>query len=108
MIETILGILIVLLSIAGTVGLIKWTVLKFVCPEEEKNRIYAVLLKGDNADIELQMAMDTVEWEPSLKNAKLFAVDCGLTDIAAKQCSVLCRGTQFTFLTNRELADRLS
>lgn len=103
----IFGVIIVLLSVAGAVSLIKWAALMLLSPQNDKNRVYAVLLSGDNADIELQMALDLAEWEPMLKKGKLYAVDCGLEEMQATVCAKICKGTGFKFLTKKELSDKL-
>lgn len=107
MIETVLGIIVVLLSLCGAVGLVKWAALCIAAPKSGKTRIYAVLLKGENADIELQMAMETVDWEISLRGAEKYAVDCGLDEVTREVCAKLCKGTHFTFLKAEEMGDKM-
>lgn len=102
MMDIIFGVLVVLLSVAGAVSLIKWAALKLLSPVKNSSRVYAVLLSGENADIELQMAMDLAEWEPILKRGKLYAVDCGLNEAEAVQCAKICNGTGFEFITSGE------
>lgn len=106
MIEIVLGVTVVLLSVAGAVSLIKWAAMKLLSPNAKDKRVYAVLLSGDNADIELQMAIDLAEWAPVLKKGTLYAVDCGLEEIQAVTCARICKGTGFKFLTKRELSDK--
>ena len=105
--EIIFGVVVVLLSVAGAVSLIRWAAMKLLAPNNKHRRIYAVMLSGENADIELQMAIDLAEWMPILKKGTLYAVDCGLEEKQAVSCARLCKGTEFRFLTKRELSDKL-
>ena len=107
MMEIIFGVTVVLLSVAGAVSLIKWAAMKLLTPHNKDGRVYAVLLSGENADIELQMAIDLAEWVPIFKKGMLYAVDCGLEETQAVSCARLCKGTEFRFLTKRELSDKL-
>lgn len=105
--EIIFGVTVVLLSVAGAVSLIRWAAMKLLTPSDKMGRVYAVMLSGDNADLELQMAIDLAEWMPILKKGVLYAVDCGLEEKQAVSCARLCKGTEFRFLTKRELSDKL-
>ena len=105
--EIIFGVTVVLLSVAGAVSLIRWAAMKLLTPSDKNGRVYAVLLSGDNADIELQMAIDLAEWLPIFKKGILCAVDCGLEKEQAVSCARLCKGTEFRFITKRELSDKL-
>lgn len=106
MIETLLIVVLALLALFGVVGLIKSAALSIAAPKNNKSRVYAVLLKGENADIELQMAMDAVEWDSVLGNSTKYAIDCGLNDVERELCAKLCKGTDFVFVSAMEMADK--
>lgn len=106
MIETLLIVVLALLALFGVVGLIKLAALSIAAPKNNKTRIYAVLLKSENADIELQMAMDAVEWDSALGNSTKYAIDCGLNDVERELCAKLCKGTDFMFVSALEMADK--
>ncbi len=103
--EIIFGVIVVLLSVSGAVALIKWTAMQLLRPSDKSTRVYAVLLQGENADIELQTAIDAVEWDSFLKEAKLYAVDCGLSMQKSYECQKMCEMTHFKFMTTKEFSN---
>ena len=105
--EVVLGIIAVLLSVLGAAAVIRWAALSIAAPRKGNTRIYAVRLKGENADIEIKMAIDTAEWNSALKGAEKFAIDCGLEDETREICERLCKGTDFMFLNAFEMGDRM-
>lgn len=106
MMETVFGIILAILSLYGLVGLIRLAALKIAAPKSGESRMYMVMLKGENADIELQMAMDTCDWDIALIGAEKYAVDCGLDSATKEICSKLCKGTEFVFLNHLEMSDK--
>lgn len=108
MIETIAGIFVVLFCVLGVVGAIKWLMLRVAAPCSDDKRIYAVLLTGDSADIELQMAVDTVNWDSGLLNARAYAIDCGISKECYTACFNLCKSTRFRLVTVEEFERILS
>ena len=105
MLEIAAGLLIALLCVAGTASIIKWIALKMSAPVSEDDRIYAVLLFGSGADIKLQMAMETLEWDSALHNAKAYAVDCGMDDVLAEYCEGLCENSRFRFVSAEQFSE---
>ena len=100
MTETIFGILAIVLCVIGAASVIKWAALNLAA-SGCKNRIYAVLLKSQ-PDIELQMLLDTVEWDDTLKNAKIYAIDGGIPDDMADYCKAVCEGSRVKFVPYNE------
>lgn len=104
MLEITAGIFIALLCVAGAASVIRWIALKIASPSGDDTRIYAVMLYGDGADIELQMAMETLEWDSALFNAGAYAVNCGLDDVLAEYCESLCEKSRFSFVSAEQFA----
>ena len=100
MTETFFGILAIILCIIGSVSIIKWSALR-LASSGCKNRIYAVLLK-EQPDIEVQMLIDTVEWDDGLKDARVYAVDGGLNEEMAYYCESLLKGSRIKFVPFNE------
>ena len=96
MTETFFGILAIILCIIGCVSIIKWFALR-LASSGCKNRIYAVLLK-EQPDIEVQMLIDTVEWDNALKDATVYAVDGGLDDEMAYYCESVLKNSKIKFV----------
>ncbi len=96
MTETFFGILAMVLCVIGAVAVIKGIALRLAA-SGCKNRIYAVLLKAQ-PDIELQMLIDTAEWDETLRDAKLYAVDGGISDEMADYCKAVCEGSRVKFI----------
>lgn len=100
MTETLFGILAIILCIIGSVSIIKWCALR-LASSGCKNRIYAVLLK-EQPDIEVQMLIDTVEWDDALKDAQIFAVDGGLDDEMVYYCESVLGESRIKFVPFNE------
>lgn len=100
MTETLFGVLAIILCIIGSVAIIKWSALR-LASSGCKNRIYAVLLK-EQPDIEVQMLIDTVEWDDALKDARVYAVDGGLDDEMVYYCESVLRGSKIKFVPFNE------
>lgn len=96
MTETVFCVLGMVLCVCGAVGVIHWLALK-LSSSNESNRIYAVLLKNE-ADIQLQMLIDTLEWDTALKYAKVYAIDGGLSHEMAEYCRGICKTCRITYL----------
>ena len=79
--------------------------LKITAPVGNNKRLYVVLLSGDSADIELQMAVDTLNWDCGLVNTYAFAVDCGIDDNCYQECLKICKSTRFSLVTVDGLAE---
>ena len=96
MTETLFGVLAIILCIIGSVSIIKWCALR-LASSGCKNRIYAVLLK-EQPDIEVQMLIDTIEWDDTLKDAIVYAVDGGLDDEMAYYCESVLKSSRIKFV----------
>ena len=105
--DTLAGIIVVLFCVVGVVCSIKWLMLRVSAPCSDDTRVYAVLLSGDGADIELQMAVDTLNWDSGLLKARAYAVDCGIADNCYKDCFNLCKTTRFRLVTVDEFSEIL-
>lgn len=91
--------------VAGAVSIIKYIALRITAPCTDDRRVYAVMLKGNDADIELQMAMETLDWDSALLNARAYAVDCGLDKELALYCKKMCQDSRFRFISCHEFGD---
>ena len=91
------------LCVVGAVSLIKWCVLKLLTSGKPK-RAYVVFLKGENSDIELQTAIDTVRWDSALYNCLAYAVDMELDYLDSQRCQKMCKTSGFKFLTADEFS----
>ncbi len=98
MIETVLGILIAILCVAGAVSLIKWVALKIANSGDDGKRVYAVLLDGEQADIRLQMMIETRDWDNVLQDTRAFAVDNGLSPEMSEFCKAICEKHRITYI----------
>ncbi len=96
MTETFFGVLAMILCVIGSVAIIRWFVLRLAV-SGCKNRVYAVILKNQ-PDIELQMLIETIQWDDTLKDAKVYAVDGGMTDEMSKYCRAVCKGSNVKFV----------
>ena len=101
------GIMIVVFFMIGIVSSIKWLVLKFVATGNNGSRLYAVMLRGNSADIELQLAMETLGWDHTLSGVKAYAVDCGISEECYDACSKMCNDGRFKLLTVDEFSKML-
>ena len=104
MIDTVLGIVAAVLCVWGAVSFIRWVALSIASSKEENCRVFAVLLTGKEADISLQMAIETLEWDGALKNTRAYAVDGGLDPQMADYCRALCKNSRLTFVENHDAA----
>lgn len=102
MAEVVLGIIAMLFCVAGAVSIIKWLALSLSLPQNNSDRVYAVILKGDDADIKLQMALETLEWDSGLKRVKAYAIDGGLDEVMREYCRELCKDSRIEFLEAEE------
>lgn len=103
--ETIVGLFIAVLCVVGAVSIIKWIALRIAIPSDTDSRIYAVLLRDKNADIELQMAIETLEWDNTLLHATAYAVNCGLDSVTDGICETICKNSRFIYLTSQQFAE---
>ncbi len=101
------GIIIVVFFIIGIVSVIKWLVLKIVAPTNGDSRLYAVMLSGSSADIELQMAIETLGWDSGLNNVRAYAIDCGINEECKETCYALCKGSRIRLLTVNDFCEML-
>ncbi len=101
------GIIIIFFFILGVVSLIKWLVLKITTPYDVDTRLYAVMLSGSSADIELQMALETLHWDIGLKNVRTYAIDCGIDNECKETCRKMCKGSRFRLITVEEFSELL-
>lgn len=107
MLQTVAGLIIALFCVVGVVSAIKWLMLRLTAPCSGDTRIYTVVLKGDSADIELQMANETLNWDSGLLNVRAYAVDCGIAPECLAACEEMCRSSRFRLVTAEELSEIL-
>lgn len=105
MVETLLGVLASVLMVAGAVSVIKWAALKIAASGSDGKRVYAVLLDGNDADIRLQMMIQTLQWENALYGVKAFAIDGGLDFEMAEYCRMICEKSRVTYLKPEDVKD---
>ncbi len=108
MLQLLAGIIITLFGVVGIVSVIKLIVLKITAPSDGGLRFYGTVLKGENADIELQMAMETLEWDSGLNRVRAYAVDCGIDKSCYDACKKMCIGSRFRLVTPEELSKILT
>jgi hypothetical protein len=108
MLQLLAGIIITIFGVIGIVSVIKSIVLKITAPSDNELRFYGVMLKGENADIELQMAMETLDWDSGLNSVRAYAVDCGIDENCYAICKKLCIGSRFRLITPEELCKILN
>ncbi len=101
MTETVLGLIALIFCAVGAVGIIKFAALKLSVPSNDRDRIYAVILR-DHPDIRLQMLKSTLEWDTALNNAAVYAVDGGLCREDAEYCRKVCRNGRITYVSAEE------
>jgi hypothetical protein len=103
MLETVIGILAAFLCVIGAAAIIRWCAIKISAPTSCGNRLYAVMLKGDCAEIELHMALETLDWDSALGNVRAYAIDCGLSESVRDNCKNICKNTRIRLITPKEL-----
>lgn len=108
MLQLLAGIIITVFGVLGIVSVIKSMVLKITAPSNSGFRFYGVILKGDNADIELQMALETLDWDSGLNSVRAYAVDCGINENCYASCKKMCEGSRFRLITPEELCKILN
>ena len=59
--NTVIWLITALLCVIGAVAIIKWCALKVASGSDGAKRLFLVLLKGENADLALVMAIETLE-----------------------------------------------
>lgn len=101
MTEAVLGILAMMLCVVGAIGIIRWAALKIAAGSNAGRRVYAVMLQ-DEPDIQLQMLIDTIEWDNTLKSAKIYAVDGGLDEETSEYCKAVCNNSRITYISAHE------
>ncbi len=107
MLETIIGIFIAVLCVAGAASIIKWVAIRISSKGMEDKRIYAVILDGDEADIQLQMALETAEWDLALQDVRLYAVDCGIKAELREYCRSICKNSRFDFIDKERFSEKI-
>ncbi len=100
MTEAILGTLAMVLCVIGAVSIIRGIALR-LSVDKNASRIYAVVL-GKEPDIQLQMLMESVEWDWALKHAKILAIDGGLNDEKVDYCRTVCKNSGIKFIEHNE------
>ena len=108
MLEAVIGVILGILCIIGAASIIRWAVIRISAPSSDGGRIYAVMLEGANADIELQLAIETVDWDSVFNYTHIYAVDCGLQEEMLDTCKKLCSGSRFRLVTPKELYEIIS
>lgn len=101
--NTVIWLITALLCIIGAVAIIKWCALKVASGSDGGKRVYLVLLKGENADIELGMAIETLEWDTALDGAAAYAVDCGLLPSQRDACAEICENGRIRLIDKGQL-----
>ena len=95
-----MGTLAMILCVIGAVSIIRGVALR-ICVNKNADRIYAVVLR-DEPDIQLQMLLESVEWDWTLKNTKILAVDGGLDEKMANYCRAVCKNSEAKFIEHNE------
>lgn len=108
LLQILAGIMVAFFGVVGAVSIIKWAVLKITAPSNSTARLYGVMLKGENADIELQMAIETLRWDSELNSTRAYAIDCGIDSLCYLACEKMCRNGRFRLVTVEEFADILN
>ncbi len=98
MIEAVFGILTAILCVMGVVGIIRWAALKIANSGADGKRVYAILLDGKDADIRLQMMIETLEWDNVLKDARAYAIDGGMSFEMAEYCRLIAEKHRIEFV----------
>ena len=101
--NTVIWLITALLCVIGAVAIIKWCALKVASGSDGGKRVYLVLLKGENADIELGMAIETLEWNTALDGAAAYAVDCGLLPSQRDACAEICENGRIRLIDKGQL-----
>lgn len=101
--NTVIWMISAMLCVIGAVALIKWCALKVASGSDGGKRVYLVLLKGENADIELRMAVETLEWDTALDRAAAYAVDCGLSSAQREVCAEICESGRVRLIDKGQL-----
>ena len=104
MIEAIMGILTAILCVSGAVGIIRWIALKIANLGDDGKRIYAVLLDGEQADIRLQMMVQTLEWDIVLNNSRAYVIDGGLSSEMAEYCKIIAEKHRIKYIKADDVA----
>ncbi len=107
MIEAVMGILTAILCVSGAVSIIRWIALKIANSGNDGKRIYAVLLEGQEADIRLQMMIETIEWDCVLSDVKAYAIDGGLSAEMAEYCRMIAKKHRVEFIEAEQQPDIL-
>lgn len=95
-----MGTLAMVLCVIGAVSIIRGIALR-LSVNKNADRIYAVVLKNES-DIQLQMLVESVEWDWTLKNTKVLAVDGGLDEAMANYCRAVCKNSGIKFIEHNE------
>ena len=103
MVEAVMCILTAILCVSGAVGIIRWVALKIANSGDDGKRIYAVLLDGEQADIRLQMMIETLEWDVVLNNVKAYAIDGGLSSEMADYCKIIAEKHRIKYIKADEV-----
>ena len=101
MVEGFFIILSVLFCIMGAVWFIQQLALYIASPTAH-NRAYIVFLSGENADIELELAISTLSWSKAFKRTTAFAIDMGLCDETREKCEKLIKNSKFIFIDKND------
>lgn len=97
MIEAIFLGLALVLNIFGVIWFIQQLAL-YICSPTLLNRAYIVFLEGENADIELQLAISNLSWSKAFRRTDAFAVDMGLSEELKEKCKLISKNTRFVFI----------
>lgn len=100
-----MGTLAMVLCVIGAVSIIRSIALR-LSVNMNADRVYAVVLK-DESDIQLQMLLESVEWDWTLKNTKVLAVDGGMDKESADYCRAVCKNSGLKFIEHNQAEELL-
>ena len=103
MVEGIFIILTLVFCVFGVVFFIQQLALLIASPAIS-NRAYLVFLSGEAADVELELAINTLSWSKAFRKPNAFAVDFGLSDDMRKKCIELAKNSRFIFIDKKDLS----
>lgn len=90
----IFSVIISLLVVFGLSYLIREITRLIFCSKNIKNDVRLILLNGENADIELKIAIEQILYERDLlfakRNELIIAIDMGLDALAFNRCRTIC------------------
>jgi hypothetical protein len=98
MFETIIYIIVLLLSIAGLADIIRWAGIALLIPKGRRQQALIVRLNDDAAELDLRAAIECATRLGIRACSVILAVDCGLSPKVKDVCRCLCIENQNVIL----------